>query len=201
MKIVGPETQKEDDVAISPPSDLVLDVIKAADPGDLVAARDKLRANSAANDAAVMTASNAGFASMIGLAESAASKAGLGNVTEMPNDQKVPETYRKFEASILSTFIQDMMPSDSEAVYGEGAAGDFWKSMMAEQVADAVSKRGGIGIAEQIYSQMVERSRGVAPKLATNETDRNMAFNMVTEFQRQTLLSPKTDADNGNTAS
>ncbi len=181
-------------MAISPPSDLVLDVVKAADPSDLLAAREKLRATSAANEAAVLTASNAGFASMIGTAGSAASKAGLGNAPVPASDGKVPETYRKFEASILTTFIQDMMPKESEEIYGKGSAGEFWKSMMAEQIANEVSKRGGIGIAEQVYTQSLQRERAEAPNAVTDQSDRDMAISMITDFQRKTLLSSETGA-------
>ncbi|PZU81930.1 MAG: rod-binding protein [Shinella sp.] len=180
-------------MAISPPSDLVLDVVRAADPGELVAAREKMRATSAANEASVLTASNAGFASMLGTAQSAAAKAGLGNVPTAQIDGKVPETYRKFEASILSTFIQEMMPKESEEVYGKGSAGEFWKSMMAEQIANEVSKTGGIGIAEQVYSQSLQRQRAEAPNNTTDESDRGMALSMITDFQRKTLLSPESD--------
>lgn len=180
-------------MAISPPSDLVLDVVKAADINELQAAREKLRATGAANEAAVLTASNAGFESAISSMDKADTGSRSARIISKTNDEKIPDTYRKFEASILSTFIQNMMPSESEAVYGKGSAGEFWKSMMAEQIADAVSKRGGIGIAEQVYSQSVERARGAVPNASTDENDRNMAINMITDFQRRTLISSDTD--------
>lgn len=65
--------------------------------------------------------------------------------------------YKKFEAMVLQTFIQNMLPKEGSAVYGEGMAGDMWKSMMAEKLAGAVAERGGIGIAERLLSgQYVE---------------------------------------------
>ncbi|NTE85418.1 rod-binding protein [Agrobacterium rubi] len=175
-------------MAISPPSDLVLDVVNAADPTQVTAAREKLRSVSAANEASVLTASNAGFASAINSIDTAAGKAGVGNIQHLKTDEKIPETYRKFEASVLSTMLQNMMPKDSEEVYGKGSAGDFWKSMMAEQMADAVSKRGGIGIAEQAYSQAMQKIRNAeAPTTKMNEDDKSLAVSMVTDFQRRTF--------------
>lgn len=172
-------------MAISPPSDLVLDVVNAADPMQVSAAREKLRAVSATKEASVLTASNAGFASAINSFETPESKAGLSRVHASSDHEKIPETYRKFEASVLNTFIQNMMPSETEEVYGKGVAGDFWKGMMSEQMADAMSKKGGIGIAEQVYSQALQRQRNAAPVSAGNEDDKKIAMSMVTEFQRR----------------
>ncbi len=31
---------------------------------------------------------------------------------------------------VLQTFIQNMLPKNTEGVYGEGLSGDMWKSMM-----------------------------------------------------------------------
>lgn len=58
------------------------------------------------------------------------------------------EPFKKFEAFVLQTFIQEMMPEDTESVYGKGFAGDVWKSMLAEKLAEVVAKSGGIGIAD-----------------------------------------------------
>lgn len=61
-----------------------------------------------------------------------------------------PETFRRFEAMVLQTFIQNMLPKDGAAVYGKGMAGDMWKSLLAEKVATVVAERGGIGIADRM---------------------------------------------------
>jgi Rod binding domain-containing protein len=176
-------------MAISPPSDLVLDVVQAADPGLLQAAREKLKANDAANEAVMLASNGVGFSQAV-------------NQAAMPVDEKpnlrvsaksdIPETYRKFEASVASTFIQNMLPSDSEEVFGKGSAGDFWKSMMSEQIANAVSQQGGFGIAEKLFAQSIEHARGQAPNATTDEKDRQLAVGMVTDFQRQILSADET---------
>ena len=53
---------------------------------------------------------------------------------------------------MLQTFIQNMLPKDTEAVYGKGMSGDMWKSMMADKLADVMSDRGGIGIADRLLA-------------------------------------------------
>lgn len=64
--------------------------------------------------------------------------------------RKTGDAAQKFEAFVLQSFIQDMMPKTSEGVFGSGIAGDFWKSMMAEKVAEQVAERGSIGIADYV---------------------------------------------------
>ena len=78
-------------------------------------------------------------------ARSAAALAANGRST-----RAVPETFRKFEGMVLQSFIQSMLPQESEAVYGSGLAGDMWKSFMATEIANQMAKAGGIGIADRI---------------------------------------------------
>ncbi|MBX2806942.1 MAG: rod-binding protein [Hyphomicrobiales bacterium] len=63
-------------------------------------------------------------------------------------DAAKTEGFKKFEAFILQTFIQELMPEDAESVYGQGFAGEVWKSMMAEKIAGVVADSGGIGLAD-----------------------------------------------------
>ena len=68
---------------------------------------------------------------------------------------------------MLQTFIQNMLPKDGAAVYGKGVAGDMWKSLMAEKIADVMAERGGIGISDRIlgdhYVGGKKRFRGPFP--------------------------------------
>ncbi|MDA9479520.1 rod-binding protein [Bradyrhizobium sp. CCBAU 65884] len=135
--------------------DLVLDVLEAADPVTQRAATAKLDAlkSSDADFAATMDA-EAGKAAA---AEQSATK-----VSEAPSDAvngapvrmiKAPasgEVYRKFEAFILQTFVETMLPKESEQVFGKGTAGGVWKSMLAEQLGSQLAKGNGIGIAKQL---------------------------------------------------
>ena len=135
--------------------DLVLDVLEAADPVAQRAATAKLDAlkPSDADFAATMEAE-------VGKAKAAADR----SVTTMSDAQldaangapvqviKAPasgEVYRKFEAFILQTFVETMLPKDSEEVFGKGTAGSVWKSMLAEQLGSQLAKGKGIGIARQ----------------------------------------------------
>ena len=64
-----------------------------------------------------------------------------------------PTSFKRFEAMVLQTFIQNMLPRDGAAVYGKGMAGDMWKSLLAEKVAEVMADRGGIGIADRVLGE------------------------------------------------
>lgn len=131
-------------MAINPPSDIVLDVVNAADPSRLEMAQAKLRAGQAAQDAQRLASTDRSF-------DATLAKDHLReNVKLNAADKKqIPESYRKFEAMVLSNFLKSMMP-DSDEIYGKGATGEIWKGMMAEQLANEISRKGGIGIAEKL---------------------------------------------------
>ncbi len=185
-------------MAISPPSDLVLDVVKAANPAEVQAAQAKLAANRAAFAATSLAENGNGFGATVDALNNASTQAGLANANTHAAGTKVPQAYRKFESMVLQNFVKNMLPS-SETLYGKGSAGEIWKGMMAEQLGDAISKSGGVGIAEKMYREQVDKMRNSgAINSATDENDKKMALSAITDFQRKTLAA--SDADNdGNT--
>jgi peptidoglycan hydrolase FlgJ len=175
-------------VAISPPSDLVLDVVKAADPTQVAAAQATLKANRANFLASSLAAKGDGFENAVSILNQAGSRSGIANSRGTENKAEIPATYRQFEAVVLQNFVKNMMPTDAEAVYGKGNAGEMWKSMMAEQIGATISERGGIGIAEQIYSETLARQRGHnVANVVTDERERDVAMSMVRRIELQTL--------------
>jgi Rod binding domain-containing protein len=70
-----------------------------------------------------------------------------------PHVTKPADAAQKFEAFVLQSFIQEMMPETQESVFGGGISGDFWKSMMSEKIAEQVAARGSLGIANTVRAQ------------------------------------------------
>lgn len=130
-------------MAINPPTDIVMDVVNAADPSRLEVAQAKLKAGQAAMEAQRLASTDDSFDSKIQ----------TDHIRSDPRlhaqKKEIPETYKKFESMVLSSFLKSMMP-DSDEIYGKGATGEIWKGMMAEQLANEISKNGGIGIAEKL---------------------------------------------------
>lgn len=142
-------------MAIKPPSDLVLDVSRAADPLEYRASVEKLRNGQSAVRAINEEINDTSFAELASITE-----LDLETLPNKPVDQvKVnmssdrdnnAEAYRKFEAFMLQTFIQNMFTTDTPSVFGKGQAGEFWKSMMAESMAKEMADHGGIGVARML---------------------------------------------------
>lgn len=144
--------------------DVVLDVLEAADPAAQRAATAKLDALKSADvDFAATMEAEVGKAKASTADQSATKVSGAqsGAVNGAPVQViKAPasgEVYRKFEAFILQTFVETMLPKESEEVFGKGTAGGVWKSMLAEQLGSQLAKGKGIGIARQLAAAQPAR--------------------------------------------
>ncbi|KQT56963.1 flagellar biosynthesis protein FlgJ [Methylobacterium sp. Leaf456] len=136
-------------MSITPPSDIVMDVARAADPARYQEAAAKL---SQPGDPAAFAAATAEAARDAGYGLHMPIDA-RGALTSLKNDTSLKgsaDPYRKFEGQVLAQFIETMLPDKSEAVYGKGNTGNLWKSMLAEQVGQQIAKSGGIGIAKML---------------------------------------------------
>lgn len=177
---------------INPPSDIILDVVRAADPGKQAQATQRLAAlagdgsgnphafarameHSGRGPAGAQTPFRPAEARIAmqnrdalgapgGTGAAAGSSdlrnrldplAGAGDSADTgrraqatANQPMTPE--QEFEAFILRSFVETMLPDDATASYGSGTAGDIWKGMQAEQIGNAMARSGGIGIAEQL---------------------------------------------------
>lgn len=156
-------------MSIAPPSDIILDVAQAADPQRLQAATIKLNAMATASggtavDFQSLLASAAAKPSPT--AGAAASPAGAPSTLFASHAATVTpqmSPYRKFEAVLLQTFVQEMLPKDDN-LFGDAASADACRSMLAEQLANQLAKSGRIGIA-----QMIEKAHG--PQTAAAKAD------------------------------
>lgn len=157
-------------MSISLPSDLILDVVKAADPQKAQAMATRLRQASAASPSALpanalsfdetLADTDAPTAApevvaprMEGLSPLAASSSlALRNATALSDKSAgaTPPAYRRFEAMVLSGFVDSILPEAKASLFGSGTAGQVWRSMLAERIADEVAKSGGVGLAERI---------------------------------------------------
>ncbi|WP_420415025.1 rod-binding protein [Roseibium sp.] len=142
-------------MAISPPSDLILDVAKAADPMEIKQAANRLKTMAA-------TASGADFSLAFDSAKAGIPGAAAfdlfrpGSAAETPAQKSPAE---KFEAMILTQFVETMLPKDAEMVFGKGTTGEIWKSMLAEQVAGQLAASGGVGVADLISDTLTQGAK------------------------------------------
>ena len=149
-------------MAISPPSDLVLDVANAADPETYRASVERLRTLAASR-----------------MATGAPTEGQAFSVETTAFDRAVPQStgqkspYTKFEAFMLQSFVQSMFPDEGSAVFGKGIAGEYWKSMMAEAIAGKMADAGGIGIARMLEAQG-KRTAETGSDVLLHQTERKL---------------------------
>lgn len=132
------------------PSDLVVDVMRAADPVKAQMAARKLAATSAtavagADFEQVMTQAVAPSQE-----EPAAAHA-----------KPAADPYGQFESFMLRDAFETMLPKDDASAFGEGFAGGVWRSMAADQFASIFTQHGGLGVAEMLRQR--DAAPGVVP--------------------------------------
>jgi len=144
-------------MAIDPPSDIILEVAKAADPERSAAVARRLAGLSAGGGAAT-----ADFA--VALNETAPAKATadaaiagapnmrarLANIGQARSDE-AKKAQVQFEAVLLNSFVGEMLPKDAPDTYGQGLAGEMWRSMLADQVSRKIAGSGVLGIGERLF--------------------------------------------------
>ncbi|CAN7716346.1 rod-binding protein [Bosea sp. LjRoot9] len=211
-------------MAISPPSDIVLDVALAADPQRQRAAFDRLARM------AVPGAATTQFASAIEGAGAALQAPGLASARDKfasltltkpsfakpsfakpsaaaAGDQSATaKTLRQFEAQVISTFIEQMMPEATTNTFGSGLSGGVWRSMLSEQIAGEIAKTGGLGIRSKVMAALAARSgntagaepgtvvattqKALAPTASAGASSRDLAIPLAVERKLLNITRP-----------
>jgi len=145
-------------MAIDPPSDIVLEVAKAADPERAAAvARRLTKLAAAAGDAgadftaALDQTSPPSVATSAPIADASDMRARLANIDQAQN-QKANQARVQFEAVLLNSLVGEMLPKDAPEAYGEGLAGEMWRSMLADQVSRQIARSGSLGIGQRLFA-------------------------------------------------
>jgi hypothetical protein len=140
-------------LAINPPGDIILGVARAADAAKYRAAADKLARTagaSAASDAAATRSMPAGDRVPASTPQVTRPVSALAADHRPSQVRGASEAATQFEAFVLQSFIQSMLPKHADTVFGRGTAGGVWKSMLAEMLAGELAQSGRVGIAQQI---------------------------------------------------
>jgi peptidoglycan hydrolase FlgJ len=142
-------------VAFNPRTDVVLEVLSAADPTRASVAAQRLNALAGPN------ASTASFAADLERAAAPANAlpppaASAGVRSPIVEAGRAPDksgqAKTQFEAMMLNSFVGEMLPKDTGEVFGQGMAGDMWRSMLSEQVSMQIAKSGKLGLARRLFA-------------------------------------------------
>jgi peptidoglycan hydrolase FlgJ len=160
-------------MAFNPRTDVVLEVLSAADPSRANLAAQRLNALSRPNAPATDFAANldwaAGAASAMTspVANAADARSRLAEAQGGPD--KLGQVKTQFEAMMLNSFVGEMLPKDTGEVFGQGMASNMWRSMLAEQVSMQIAKSGKLGLARRLLAthEFAPRSPRVGEAAAT----------------------------------
>jgi len=68
----------------------------------------------------------------------------------------------ELEGVFLATLVGEMFKGqDAEGLFGGGHAEETWRGMLAEQYAAEMARAGGIGLADQIVSSLIEAQSAI----------------------------------------
>ena len=137
-------------MAFNPRSDVVQEVMNAADPSRASLAAERLASLG-------QGAPPAGdFAADLARVSTSAIASPTDLATAQTPDARVPDKAAKakveFEAMLMNSFMSELLPKDAETVFGKGAAGDMWRSMLSEQVARQIAKSGALSLTRHLFA-------------------------------------------------
>jgi len=149
-----------------PSSDLIIDVMRQADPVKVREAAERL---SAIGRSAGVSATPEDFTALVHkaisdakgggwYAHSVAAEASAPTPSQnaMVRAKEKMSPGQQLESFVLTNLVETMMPKDAESVFGSGTAGSFWRSMLAEKLAAELTMAGGVGLREQLKLREVD---------------------------------------------
>jgi peptidoglycan hydrolase FlgJ len=143
-------------MAFNPRTDVILEVASAADPSRSTLAAQRLSAIAGSNAPLADFAANldqaagAANATPAPLPNAANARSRLAAAPGGPD--RLGQAKTQFEAMMLNSFVGEMLPKDTGEVFGQGMAGDMWRSMLADQVSMQIAKSGKLGLARRLFA-------------------------------------------------
>jgi flagellar protein FlgJ len=161
-------------MAFNPHSDIVLEVLNAADPARASLAAERLAALAGADAPAGDFAADLDKAAssaappralIPGLADARSALAAMPDAPDRVARAKV-----EFEATMLNSFVSQLLPKDAPGVFGQGSAGDMWRSMLSDQISRQIAKSGALGLSRKLFAthELVPARHGEAPVAASD---------------------------------
>lgn len=136
-------------MSIFPATDIITDVARAADPKRVDVAMRRLNEAGAARPDFANAVDKAAPRGLGAFAyprpTTSVSAAGL-ETRPTPAPSPAAAAAQKFEAFILQTWLEAMLPKEDSGAFGHGTAGGVWRSMMAEHLGAQLAKSGAIGL-------------------------------------------------------
>jgi hypothetical protein len=133
-------------MAVSLSSDLIVDVMRSADPARLNVATAKLQ------ELHMPGGSSTAFASMLDSVGATAAPLEFPSapVAHSRATSVAPQPYVEFEQMVLRNLFESLLPKAESGAFGTGPSAGIWRSLAADQLAGLYANSGGIGIASTL---------------------------------------------------
>lgn len=93
-----------------------------------------------------------------------------GRIGKYADRNKAREAAQDFEAVFLnSMFSQMFTAADGEGPFGGSGATGVWRSFLTDEYAKSFARKGGIGIADDVYRTLIAQQEAKAPKSVSIE--------------------------------
>lgn len=137
-------------MTISPVSDIILDVARAADP-----AKSRIAAEKLSRGEPVGRTMSGSFDHVF--LHSTSGPPTPAGQSRIDRDSSHPlslansrsKAYKGLEQLVLRNLVEAMLPSGPATFFGTGMAGDIWRSLLADQLAEGIGKTVDLGISRQ----------------------------------------------------
>ncbi len=77
-----------------------------------------------------------------------------------PQDEPERTAARRFEAAFLAEMLKHTGLNATSTTFGGGAGEEAFASLLTDEYARLLAERGGIGLAEQVFELLKQRSSG-----------------------------------------
>jgi Rod binding domain-containing protein len=58
----------------------------------------------------------------------------------------------QFESVLMNSFVNEMLPKDAPDAFGQGLAGEMWRSLLAEKISNQIARSGALGLGERLFA-------------------------------------------------
>jgi flagellar protein FlgJ len=168
-------------MSFNPRSDVVLEVLNAADPARARLAAERLEALGAGASAPV-----GDFAADLDRAAQASAapipSAGLADARQAFAAAAPDGAARakvEFETMLVNSFVGEMLPKDAGSVFGEGTAGDMWRSMLSEQISRQIARSGALGLSRRLFATHPVLPKGASSRVGEAAAAAQMSPNVL----------------------
>jgi peptidoglycan hydrolase FlgJ len=94
----------------------------------------------------------------------------LSTASHLSQAEKISEASRQFEAVLLRQVLaQVQTPAVKSSLFGHSVAGDVYRDLVTQQLAEQISRSGAFGLGHQLEGQLQQQLHPDQPGEASKE--------------------------------